>query len=152
MTETGSTNMSETDKHARQTIVRAFYDAQSRRPYLPDAALVQAATPRGGEWTVVADAEKMRHQIMWNGVRVAGVDPDGSLGRWTSADIASALGAAPTMDCALRVIIVLAENGEHLDLIRRLAVAVVAHIERPAPRLPDQEEPEEAEDPEEGDF
>ena len=135
---------------SQQKIRRAFLDAQSRRPYRLDAEIVAAATPLGGEWFVIADVEKMRHQVMWHHARVADVDPDGRLDRRTSADIAMALGATPTMDCALRVIIVLAESGENLALIRTIAESVIAYIERPAPKLPTP--PEETDEAEEGVF
>jgi hypothetical protein len=37
-----------------RTIIRAFHDAQARRPYKLDEALVKAATPPGGDWTCIA--------------------------------------------------------------------------------------------------
>ena len=46
-----------------------------------------------------------------------------------------AMRALPSMDAALRAIIVLAENSDNANLIRDLAVACVEFIEQAAPEL-----------------
>ncbi len=121
--------MSDTD-----LITRAFYDAQKRRPYPTDAGLVEAITPSGGEWTCALLPDADSHTIRWGSITVATVNPEDHLDMFVAADIAMALRATPVMDAALRAILVLAESHDNLDLIRRVAISVIAHVEAPAPR------------------
>lgn len=127
-----------------QKITAAWYGAQDRRPYRADDALTRALTPDGGDWQCVIEGD--RRLVTWNGVQAALVNPQGSLHDVIARDIAMALTAAPQMDKALRVIMVLAEDPANLDLIRRICVSAVAHVERPAPRFPGPEQSDDEDD------
>lgn len=118
------------------TVVRnAFYDAQKRRPYAADAAILKAIVPPGGEWRCVAQDGAICRSVMSNGTEVAYVNPQGSLDDETEGQIAMALRSTPALDAGLRAIIVLAENADNIATIRTLAESLVAYIEQPAPRL-----------------
>lgn len=118
-------------------IYRAFQQAQSRRPYKTDSQLVAALTPPGGEWTATAAAGAVTRSIEWNGREVALVNPRGDLDDETEGQITMALRSLPLLDCAMRTILVLAESGDNLDLIREIAETAIAVIERPAPPIPE---------------
>lgn len=123
-----------------QRIRDAFHGAHTRRPYQPDAALVAAVTPPGGEWRVEVHEGAITRSVMWCGTEVALVNPRGNLNDMVEGDIAMALRAAPLMDAALRCILVLAEDASNLPLIRDIAIASVAFIEMPAPPVPEPDE------------
>jgi hypothetical protein len=116
-------------------IRQAFFAAQSRRPYSQDEAIVNAATPPGGEWTCAAEEGTVTRSIVWGGREVALVNPRGDIDDETEGQIAMAMRALPLMDAALRAIIVLAEDAANLALVRTLAVSCIAFVEMPAPRL-----------------
>lgn len=118
-----------------ETILRAYRDARKRRPYTADAAVIGALTPPGGDWSVVAAPGAVTRSVMWGRTEVALVNPGGHLDDVTEGQIAMALGALPTLDAALRVILVLAEDKDNLPLIRDIAVSAVALIEMPAPPI-----------------
>lgn len=130
-----------------ELIRRAYYDAESRRPYVGDPAIVAAAIPPGGDWDCVAEPGAITRSIVWRGREVATVNPRGDLDDQVEGQIAMAMRALPAMDAALRSIMVLAENANNLALIRELAVSAVAFIEIPAPSC----RPEPDEDDELGD-
>jgi hypothetical protein len=126
-------------------IVSAFHSAQKRRPYAADDKLIRAATPAGGQWQCVAQFGDITRKVMWHDrAEVAIVNARGDLDDSTEGQIAMAIASLPTMDCALRAILVLAEDAANLDLIRRLAISVIAQVERPAPRIPEPAEENEA--------
>ncbi len=127
-----------------KAISRAFYDAEKRRPYQLDEGLIKAATPPGGDWSCEAALGSVTRSVVWQGREVALVNPRGDLDDSTEGQIAMAMASLPTMDAALRSIIVLAETTDNLDLIRALAIAVIAHVERPAPAIPEPDDDEEA--------
>jgi hypothetical protein len=114
-------------------IARAFCDAQARRPYKHNAAIVQAATPPGGDWSVVFCAGAATRSVMWRSTEVALINPQRSLGDMVEGEIAMAIRATPLLDAALRAIIVLAEDGSNTELIRELAISTIAYVEEPAP-------------------
>lgn len=126
--------------HDAQAIRSAFYEAQNCRPYLLDRAIAEAATPDGGEWRCVAGPGAVTRSIVWRGQEVALVNPRGDIDDETEGQIAMAIRAIPTLDAAMRSIIVLAKDAGNLPLIQRLAVAVIAFLEQPAPRIPEPEE------------
>ena len=117
-----------------QAIRQAFYEAQSRRPYSENAEIVKAATPPGGEWECNANGDC--YGITWCGMNVATINPAGHLDEISEPQIAMAVRALPTIDAALRAIIVLAET-----------ISVIAFVEKAAPHFvaaqPDEEEDEE---------
>ncbi len=129
-------------------IRRAFYDAQSRRPYKSDVAIIKAVIPPGGDWSCVAAPGAICRSVMWGGTEVAHVNPGGRLGDTVEGEIAMAIRSLPAMDAALRAIIVLAESAENLAAIRDLAVSVIAYTEEPAPPTSRPDEPEEDDDEE----
>ena len=130
---------------ATQAIRQAFYEAQSRRPYSENAEIVKAATPPGGEWECNANGDC--YGITWRGMNVATINPAGHLDEISAPQIAMAVLALPTIDAALRAIIVLAETPDNAALIRDLAISVIAFVEKAAPHFvaaqPDEEEDEE---------
>jgi hypothetical protein len=134
------------DTESLKVIRRAFYDAERRRPYAASDEVVASITPGGGDWQCVARDGCITRSIFWNGREVALVNPAGDLDDSTEGQIAMAMRALPTMDAAIRAIIVLAESDANLTLIRDLAVSVVEFVERPAPRIREPEEDEAGED------
>ena len=131
-------------------IIRAFHEAQKRRPYLADDAIIKAIIPPGGDWECVATSGSVVRSIMWGSKEVALVNARGDLDDVTEGHIAMALRAAPAFDAAMRAILVLAESADNLWLIRQMAESVIAFVEMPAPRVVDDEdeEPVEEEDAE----
>jgi hypothetical protein len=127
-------------------IRRAFYDAQSRRPYHFDAELIRAIVPPGGEWECVASDGAITRSIKWGHTEVALLNPAGQIDDTTEGQIAMAFRALPLIDATLRSIIVLAESAENLQTIRDLAISVVAFIEMPAPRISEPVEEDDGED------
>lgn len=130
---------------------RAFDAAQGLRPYRPNSGLCAELTPPGGFWTVVLAPDNSKYELLWYHQVFAEVRlrPLAAAG-----DIAMAFRCAPTMDAALRTILAIAKSplsGETdgIELIARIAEAVIARIEEPAPR-PQQTETEEGEDDEQG--
>lgn len=124
----------------RRLIYRASLDAQSRRPYIADEALIKAVIPPGGDWTVVAEPGAVCRSVMWGRTEVALVNPGGDLDDQTEGQIAMALRSLPLIDSALRCILVLAEDPANLALIRDIAVSAVAFIEMPAPAIHEPED------------
>lgn len=142
-----------TDTEALKIVRQAYFDAQRRRPYAASVDVIAAITPGGGDWQCVARDGRITRSIFWNGREVALMNPAGDLDDGTEGQIAMAVRALPTMDTALRAIIVLAESDGNLTLIRDLAVSVIEFVERPAPRIKKPEsdadgEPAAAPDPE----
>lgn len=125
----------------------AYFEAERRCPYAANDEIVKAATPGGGDWECVAPDGCITRSIKWSGREVALMNPSGDLDDSTESQIAMAVRALPTMDCALRTIIVLAEDAGNLALIRDIAVSVIEFVERPAPAL---KEPDEDNGGEEG--
>ena len=135
------------DTESLKIVRRAYVDAQRRRPYAASDDVVAAITPGGGDWQCVATDGCITRSIFWNGREVALMNPRGDLDDGTEGQIAMAARALPTMDAALRAIIVLAESDGNLTLIRDLAVSVIEFVERPAPRIKEPESYEGAEPP-----
>jgi hypothetical protein len=124
----------------KNLIYRAFHQAQDRRPYRLDTSLSAALTPPGGEWIATAAPGSVTRSIEWRGRDVALVNPRGDIDDETEGQITMALRALPLLDCAMRTILVLAENGNNIALIREIAETAVAVIEEPAPAIPEPEE------------
>lgn len=122
----------------KATAVRNCLDAaEARRPYKAIRTLIVATTPPGGSWIVEARKGAVTRSIIWNGQEVALVNPRGDLTDSVEGRIAMAMRALPVFDMAMRAIIVLAESEQNVELIRELATSVIAHVEEPAPRIPD---------------
>lgn len=134
------------DTHA--TIKTAYCDAQSRRPYMRNDAVIKSLAPDGGDWHVVAPPGAICRSVIWGRTEVCLMNPSGQLFDTVEADIAMAFRAMPITDVALRSIIVLAEKPENLALIRSIAESVIAYIEQPAPKLDICDENEEGPEPE----
>jgi hypothetical protein len=137
-----------------QTIAKAFFGAQSRRPYVLDEALIKIVIPAGGEWRCEAVDGAICRSVKWNQIEVAYMNPAGDLDDTTEGQIAMATRALPAMDAALRIIGALSSDSANLPLIARIADTVVAYIEQPAPpvREPDDDPPEGDIEDEEGAF
>lgn len=120
---------------AAQKVTNAFFDAQRRRPYELNAQLTRAATPTGGDWECRLRADGEGFEIIWRGITVTTVNPRGHLDSMTEGQIAMAIAAVPVLDAAMRSIIVLAEDAGNHTIIRDLAVACIALVEKNAPEL-----------------
>jgi len=130
-----------------QKITTAFFDAQMARPYVANVGLVEAATPPGGEW--LCEAANGRLVITWNGMDVAHINPYRSFPQSLAGEVSMGIRAAPVMDSTLRIILSLAADVDNLALIAKLASAVIAYVEMPAPKLTssDDESDEDEDDP-----
>jgi hypothetical protein len=124
----------------------AFYEAEKARPYKMNPEIIKATTPPGGDWTCVAPEGAICRSVVWGRQEVAYVNPSGDIGDVVEGQIAMAMRALPTMDAALRAIIVLAGNPANAPLIAELAESVIAFVELPAPAI---KQPEEEEEPDE---
>ena len=115
----------------------AFVEAERFRPFGLCGVLIDASMPAGGDWKVTATHGAVTRSVWWrSNVEVALVNPRGDLDDQREGEIAMALRAAPVMDSALRSIIALARSSTNLELIERLATAVIAFVEQPAPPFP----------------
>lgn len=137
-----------TDIEGLNIVRQAYFDAQRRRPYAASDDVIATITPGGGDWQCVARDGCITRSIFWNGREVALVNPARDLDDGTEGQIAMAMRALPTMDAAIRAIIVLAESDANLTLIRDLAVSVIEFVERAAPSIaePQDDEPSEGDD------
>lgn len=106
-----------------------------------DKALWPILTPPGGEWTVEAKPGAATRSIMWGDhTEVALVNPRGDIADHTEGSVAMGMAAMPVADYALRAIAVLAGKSATTLLIRKVALAALAYIERPAPPIIEPEE------------
>lgn len=121
---------------------RAYDEANSKRPFKRDEALVNMITPDGGRWICVAAAGAITRTVVFNGKEVAHVNPAGDFDDESEAHVAMAIRALPQMDAALRSILVMSDNPDNLPLIKRLAAAVIEYVERPAPEILERDEDE----------
>lgn len=121
----------------KQIIAGAWLDAEKHRPYLLDTGLLHDLTPGGGDWACKVPDGAICRSVFWRSTEVAHVNPSGDLDDTTEGQIAMALAASPVTDKSLRVILALADDSANLPLIRRIAETAVAHIEAPAPRVPE---------------
>ena len=100
-----------------------------------DKNVQKALIPPGGDWQCVVQAGATTRSIVWRHTEAALINARGDMGDLLEGEIAMGICATPVMDRALRVISVLANSPDNLDLIQRIARAAIDYVERPAPRL-----------------
>lgn len=112
----------------------------------PDETIQSALIPGGGDWQCIVNDGAITRTVVWRSQEVALVNPRGDLLDHVEGQIAMAIRALPAMDKALRVIAVLAKDPDNLDLIARVASSAIDYVEQPAPRVPEPEDADEAEE------